>query len=131
MWLLFAWDGKKCSKPKDTTRKKALTCPGSKEDLIRAVAAANPNTIVVINSGTPAFMDAWESQVKGLVLAYYPGHEGGDALASILFGDVNPSGKLPFTFIADSSQAPGFKNYMNVDPKINYQEGLYIWIPLY
>jgi beta-glucosidase len=107
-------------------KEEGLTLPGFQEDLIQAVATANPNTIVVINSGTPVFMDAWESKVKGLILAYYPGHEGGNALASILFGDVNPSGKLPFTFIADSSQAPGFKNYMNVDPKINYQEGLYI-----
>jgi len=103
-----------------------LTLPGFQEDLINAVTAVNPNTVVVINSGTPVFMSQWESKVKGLVMAYYPGHEGGNALASILFGDVNPSGKLPFTFIADSAQAPAFKNYMNVIPKINYEEGIYV-----
>ena len=103
-----------------------ISLPGFQEDLINAVSAVNPNTVVVINSGTPVFMKNWESKVKGLVMAYYPGHEGGNALASILFGDVNPSGKLPFTFIADSTQAPAFKNYMNVIPKINYEEGIYI-----
>lgn len=103
-----------------------ITLPGFQEDLINAVTAANPNTVVVINSGTPVLMKNWESKVKGLVMAYYPGHEGGNALASILFGDVNPSGKLPFTFIADSAQAPAFKNYTNVFNKINYEEGIYV-----
>jgi beta-glucosidase len=103
-----------------------ITLPGFQEDLINAVTAVNPNTVVVMNSGTPVFMKNWESKVKGLIMAYYPGHEGGNALASILFGDVNPSGKLPFTFIADSAQAPAFKNYMNVTNKINYKEGIYI-----
>ncbi len=103
-----------------------ITLPGFQEDLINAVTAVNPNTVVVMNSGTPVFMNKWESKVKGLIMAYYPGHEGGNALASILFGDVNPSGKLPFTFIADSTQAPAFKNYMNVYNKINYEEGIYV-----
>ncbi len=103
-----------------------LTLPRFQEDLINAVTAVNPNTVVVINSGTPVFMKNWESKVKGLVMAYYPGHEGGNALASILFGNVNPSGKLPFTFIADSTQAPAFKNYTNVMNKINYEEGIYV-----
>lgn len=103
-----------------------ITLPGFQEDLINAVTAVNPNTVVVINSGTPVFMNRWESKVKGLIMAYYPGHEGGNALASILFGDINPSGKLPFTFIADSTQAPAFKNYMNVTNKINYEEGIYV-----
>jgi beta-glucosidase len=103
-----------------------ITLPGFQVDLINAVTAVNPNTVVVINSGTPVFMQNWESKVKGLIMAYYPGHEGGNALASILFGDVNPSGKLPFTFIADSTQAPAFKNYTNVFNKINYEEGIYV-----
>lgn len=103
-----------------------ITLPGFQEELINAVAAVNPNTVVVLNSGTPVFMQNWEPKVKGLVMAYYPGHEGGNALASILFGDVNPSGKLPFTFIADSTQAPAFKNYTNVYNKINYEEGIYV-----
>jgi beta-glucosidase len=106
-------------------KEEGITLPGFQEDLINAVTAANPNTVVVINSGTPVFMSHWESKVKGLIMAYYPGHEGGNALASILFGDVNPSGKLPFTFIADSTQAPAFKNYMNIVPKIRYEEGMY------
>ncbi|CAN5332628.1 hypothetical protein BH11BAC5_BH11BAC5_40760 [soil metagenome] len=107
-------------------KEEGINLPGFQEELIQAVAAVNPNTIVVINSGTPVFMESWAQKVNGIILAYYPGHEGGNALASLLFGDKNPSGKLPFTFIADSSQAPGFKNYMNVNPKIKYEEGLYV-----
>jgi beta-glucosidase len=107
-------------------KEEGLTLPGQQEELIKAVTAVNPNTVVVINSGTSVWMDSWESKVKGIVMAFYPGHEGGNALANILFGAVNPSGKLPFTFIRDSSQSPAFKNYMNVNPIINYEEGLYV-----
>ena len=122
--ICVGWD--KMFETEGYDKEEGLTLPGFQEELINAVTAVNPNTVVVINSGTPVFMNHWESKVKGLVMAYYPGHEGGNALASILFGDVNPSGKLPFTFIADSAQAPAFKNYMNVIPKINYAEGFYI-----
>ncbi|MDF1549654.1 MAG: glycoside hydrolase family 3 C-terminal domain-containing protein [Bacteroidales bacterium] len=122
--ICVGWD--KMFETEGYDKEEGITLPGFQEELINAVSAVNSNTVVIINSGTPVFMNHWESKVKGLILAYYPGHEGGNALASILFGDVNPSGKLPFTFIADSAQAPAFKNYMNVSPKINYEEGLYI-----
>jgi beta-glucosidase len=121
--VCVGWD--KMFETEGYDKEEGIRLPGFQEDLINSVAAVNPNTVVVINSGTPVLMNHWEPRVKGLIMAYYPGHEGGNALASILFGDVNPSGKLPFTFIADSAQAPAFNNYMNVIPKIKYAEGMY------
>ncbi|WP_370946139.1 glycoside hydrolase family 3 C-terminal domain-containing protein [Amycolatopsis sp. cg5] len=73
--------------------------------LIDRVAAANPNTIVVLNTGGPVAMP-WLARVKGVLAAWYPGQEYGAALAALLYGDVNPSGKLPITFPASLDQVP-------------------------
>ena len=73
------------------------------EDLIRAVAAANPRTVVVLINGGPLLMP-WIGAVKGVVEAWYPGGAGGAAIARVLFGDVNPSGRLPATFAASADQ---------------------------
>ncbi|WP_198285556.1 glycoside hydrolase family 3 C-terminal domain-containing protein [Cellulosimicrobium cellulans] len=73
------------------------------DELITAVAAANPNTIVVLQSGGPVLMP-WLGDVKGVVQAYYSGQEQGNAIADILFGRVNPSGKLPVTYPATETQ---------------------------
>ncbi len=70
-----------------------------------AVAAANPNTIVVIENGGPQIMP-WLASVKAVLEAWYPGQRGGEAIANILFGEVNPSGKLPMTFPASVSELP-------------------------
>ena len=71
--------------------------PVAQNQLIAAVAAANPNTIVVLNTGSAVTMP-WVDSVKGILEAWYPGQEDGNAIAAVLFGDVNPSGKLPVTF---------------------------------
>jgi beta-glucosidase len=82
------------------------TAPTSNPDqLIAAVAAANPNTIVVLNTGGPVLMP-WLSAVKGVVEAWFPGQEDGNATAAVLFGDVNPSAKLPMTFPRSESDTP-------------------------
>jgi beta-glucosidase len=73
------------------------------EALIRAVAAANPRTIVVLETGGPVLMP-WIDSVKGVVEAWYPGSRGGQAIARVLFGDVNPSGRLPITFARTADQ---------------------------
>ena len=73
------------------------------EALISAVAAANPRTVVVLENGGPLLMP-WIGQVKGLIEAWYPGMRGGEALARILFGEVNPSGRMPATVAADPAQ---------------------------
>ncbi|MBH0113368.1 glycoside hydrolase family 3 C-terminal domain-containing protein [Novosphingobium sp. YJ-S2-02] len=82
-----------------------LSLPRGQDALIAAVAAANPNTIVVLETGGPVKMP-WLDKVKGVVEAWYPGTRGGEAIASVLFGDANPSGHLPLTFPADESQLP-------------------------
>jgi beta-glucosidase len=72
---------------------------------VSAVAAANPNTIVVMENNTPKGMP-WLGSVQAVLEAWYPGQKGGEAIANILFGVVNPSGKLPLTFPASVSQLP-------------------------
>ena len=81
----------------------SLTLPEGQDALIEAVAAANPNTIVVLETGNPVKMP-WLSKVKVVVEAWYPGQEGGRAIADILTGVVNPGGRLPITFPVDESQ---------------------------
>jgi beta-glucosidase len=100
---------------------------------VSAVAAANPNTVVALETGGPVLMP-WLSQVKGVVEAWYPGQDEGDAIASVLFGDTNPSGHLPETFPASTSQLPTAGSAAqypgvtvpgdSVGPHSTYSEGL-------
>jgi len=82
-----------------------LALPDNQDALVKAVAAANPRTVVVIESGTTILMP-WLSDVKGILAAWYPGIGGGQAIANLLFGDVNPSGKLPITFTKSEADLP-------------------------
>jgi beta-glucosidase len=82
-----------------------LSLPDKQDALVNAVAAANPHTIVVIESGGPVSMP-WIADVKGVLEAWYPGIGGAQALAAILFGDVNPSAKLPVTFAKTEADLP-------------------------
>jgi beta-glucosidase-like glycosyl hydrolase len=82
-----------------------LTLPGAQDDLVAAVADANARTVVVLNTGAPVLMP-WLGSVRGVVESWYGGQQNGAALASVLFGDVSPSGKLPQTWPASMSQLP-------------------------
>jgi beta-glucosidase len=82
-----------------------LSLPDRQDTLVAAVAAANPNTIVVLENGGPVNMP-WAKDVKGIVESWYPGIGGGQAIANVLFGRVNPSGKLPVTFAATEADLP-------------------------
>lgn len=82
-----------------------LALPEGQDALIAAVAAANPNTIVVLQTGGPVLMP-WLDSTAAVVQAWYPGIRGGEAIASVLFGDTNPSGRLPITFPASISHLP-------------------------
>jgi beta-glucosidase len=104
-----------------------LELPYGQNDLIERVVAANPRTIVVLISGGAVEMP-WLDHVPAVLQAWYPGMEGGNALAAALFGDVNPSGKLPFTFprqLADSP-AHALHAYPGVDGVEKYEEGLLV-----
>ncbi|MCX7987588.1 MAG: glycoside hydrolase family 3 C-terminal domain-containing protein [Bacteroidales bacterium] len=102
-----------------------LELPGKQEQLVLAVAKANPNTVVVLNGGTPTKTKNWLSKVRALVHMYYLGQETGNAIAQVLSGDFNPSGKLPFSFIADYNQSPAFKDYKK-SLKVPYSEGVFV-----
>ena len=84
---------------------KGIDLSGDQNRLVRDVAAANPNTVVVVNTGSAVAMP-WESQVRTIVQAWYPGQEYGRALAALLFGDVTFSGKLPVTFPRSLADVP-------------------------
>ena len=104
-----------------------LKLPYGQAELIQKIVAANPKTVVVLE-GTMVEMDGWLDQVPALVQAWYPGMEGGNALARVLFGEVNPSGKLPATFpkkLADSP-AHALGNYPGTHGTVTYAEGLLV-----
>jgi beta-glucosidase len=109
---------------------RSFTLPEYQDELIQNVSKANPNTIVVFHGGGNFDSQLWINQVAGLVEAFYPGQNGGQALAEILFGDVNPSGKLPITMekkITDNPAYATFPNPINQHPdSISYSEGIFI-----
>jgi beta-glucosidase len=82
-----------------------LSLPDNQDALVAAVAAANPNTIVVLETGGPVSMP-WAPKVRGIVESWYPGIGGAQAIANVLFGRINPSGKLPVTFAASDEELP-------------------------
>jgi beta-glucosidase len=89
----------------EATDRPSLNLPSAQDELISAVAAANPHTVVVINAGAPVVMP-WLPSVAGVVDAWYPGQTSGTALASVLFGQTDPGGHLPVTFPSSLSQVP-------------------------
>jgi len=100
--------------------------PLGQNELIKAVTAVNKHVVVVMYGGTSFRVSGWVDGVSALLDAYYPGQEGGDALARILFGEVNPSGKLPFSFIQDEAQSPAIAHYMNPDLRVPYDEDVFV-----
>lgn len=100
--------------------------PGRQVELIRAVATANPNTVVVLKNGTPIDFRGWLDKVPAVLEAYYPGQEGGNAIARILFGDVNPSGKLPDSLPNNWDEIPAMRHYPGKHGRAPYNEGLMV-----
>ena len=89
----------------EATDRPSLNLPSAQDELIEAVAAANPHTVVVVNAGAPVAMP-WLHQVASVLDSWYPGQASGTALASVLFGRTDPGGHLPVTFPASLSQVP-------------------------
>jgi beta-glucosidase len=104
-----------------------LDLPGDQNELISAVAKANPNTIVVLNTPGPVLMP-WLDQVKSVVEAWMPGQQDGQAIAALLFGDVAFSGHLPITWPASPSQGPGqtAAEFPGVNNNVYYREGIFV-----
>jgi beta-glucosidase len=109
----------------------SLQCPpafGDQDALIEAVAAANPRTIVVLETGAPV-LTPWRGRIRALLEAWYPGQEGGHALARILFGEAEPGGRLPATFprhAADIPTAGDRRQYPGIDDEAVYSEGVFV-----
>lgn len=106
--------------------RESLDMPEAQKELISAVAKANKNTVVVLYAGAPVLMEPWLNKVSAILLAWYPGQEGAGAVADILFGSVNPSGKLPETFPMKLEDTPGFKTYPGKDGATQYSEGIFV-----
>lgn len=106
--------------------REGMDLPVPMDELISAVAAANPaGTVVVVQSGTPVHMP-WAGEVAGIVQAWYGGNETGNAIADVLFGDVNPSGKLPLSFPRRLSDNPAFLNFRAEGGRTLYGEDVYV-----
>jgi beta-glucosidase len=114
-----------------------LSLPDAQDDLVAAVAKANAKTVVVLETGGPVLMP-WLAHVGAAVEAWYPGSNGGEAIARVLFGEVNPSGHLPATFPASEAQLPravvdGYPEVKDARFDVEYKEGAavgYKWFDL-
>jgi len=114
-----------------------LSLPDNQDEMVAAVAKANSKTVVVLQTGGPVLMP-WLSNVGAVLEAWYPGSNGGEAIARVLFGEVNPSGHLPATFPASESQLPrpvldGYPEVKDARIEVDYKEGAavgYKWFDL-
>jgi beta-glucosidase len=101
--------------------------PAGQDELIDTVRESNKNTIVVVTSGGGVDMIRWVDGIRAIVQAWYPGQEGGTALAQLLFGDFSPSGKLPATFERRFEDSAVYRSYApQADKKIPYSEGVFL-----
>lgn len=121
VWSDNAYDAEDTDKPN-------MKLPFGQDELIKAVVKANPNTIVVLVTGGPVDMTPWIKDVKGIVSAWYGGMEGGNALAEVIFGKVNPSGKLTVTFpkVLEDSPAHKLGDYPGKDKVAVYREDIFV-----
>lgn len=106
-----------------------IALPGRQAELIRAVAAVNPRTVVVLQTGGPVEMP-WRDDVAAILQAWYPGQEAGNAIADVLLGHAEPGGRLPQTFPARWSDGATFTQdreiYPGLDGRVRYEEGVFI-----
>ncbi len=108
----------------------SIALPAAQDELVEAVAKANPRTVVVLTTGAPVLMP-WVDRVAGILQAWFAGQEEGNALADVLFGDVNPSGKLPVTFPGAWEDTPALASYPGREGKTEYTEGIFVGYRFY
>lgn len=121
VWADNAFDAEGVDKPN-------MNMPFGQDELIKAVLKANPNTVIVLMGGGPIDIREWADQSKAIVEGWYPGMEGGNALAKVIFGEVNPSGKLPMTFPKKLEDSPAHKlgEFPGVNGTVHYNEGIFV-----
>ena len=102
-----------------------MSLVGQQDELIARVAAVNPNTVVILNVGSPVGMP-WLADVPAVLQSWYLGQESGNALADILLGKANPSGKLPITLPRRLEDNPAFINYPGENGRVQYGEGIFV-----
>jgi beta-glucosidase len=103
----------------------SMALPAPQDELIRAVAAVNARTVVVLNAASPVEMP-WQNDVAAIMYAWFPGEEWGNALADVVSGDASPSGKLPTTIPKRLEDTPAFTNYPGERGQVRYGEGVYV-----
>jgi len=103
-----------------------LNLPYSQDDLIEKVAAVNNNTVVVLTNGTPILMDKWINKVKGVVETWFLGGEQGNAIADVLVGNYNPSGKLPMTFPQKWEDCSAYPTFGKLKERTYYSDDIYV-----
>lgn len=105
--------------------RESFSLPGRQDELVAAVAAACPRTVVVVNAGSPIAMP-WADDAAAIVQLWYPGQEGGHALADVLFGDVDPGGRLPLTIPMRMEDTPAFLSCPGEALTLRYDEGVFV-----
>ncbi|CAK7243866.1 MAG: hypothetical protein STHCBS139747_005395 [Sporothrix thermara] len=103
-----------------------MALPPHTDDLVAAVLAANPNTAVVVQSGTPVTLLPWLDQAKAVLQCWYGGNETGNGIADVVFGAVNPAGKLPLTYPRRVEDHPAHLNYRSEAGRVLYGEDVYV-----
>lgn len=106
--------------------RKTLDLPAGQDELIQEVAKANRNTVVVFNAGGPINVSRWIESTPAVLDMWFGGEQGGQAIADVVFGDANPSGRLPFSFINEWKQSPAYGNYPGENLHVKYAEGIYV-----
>ena len=126
--IIFAGLNHKPEMDCEATVSKIFELPADQIELINKTVQENSKTIVVLISGSPIGMNGWLDNIPVLIEAWYPGMEGGNAITDILFGDVNPSGKLPMTFPKTLSDSPAHKSTRTFpgDDNVFYDEGIFV-----
>lgn len=103
-----------------------LSLPENQDALIKAVSKANKNTVVVVITGSPVLMNGWINNVKGILQAWFGGDEAGNAIADVLIGKNNPSGKLPMTFPVRWEDCSAYNSYRKQDSVSTYSDGIFV-----
>lgn len=126
--IIFAGLNHKAGNDCEGSDRKSLDLPQEQIALIHQTAQENKNTVVVLINGSPIAMDEWIGNVSAVLEAWYGGMEGGNVIADILFGDINPSGKLPITFPKKLADSPAHKSPATYpgDEKVVYEEGIFV-----